>query len=62
MNLTVGKSEDIILIYNNMYKDSSYFLKRKYEKFGPLLEKFGKCNSVNSVNERENSKTEPSLL
>ena len=33
MNLTVGKSEDIILIYNNMYKDSSYFLKRKYEKF-----------------------------
>lgn len=62
MNLTVGKSEDIILIYNNMYKDSSYFLKRKYEKFGPLLEKFSKCNSVNSVNERENSKTEPSLL
>lgn len=45
-----------------MYKDSSYFLKRKYEKFGPLLEKFSKCNSVNSVNERENSKTEPSLL
>ncbi len=62
MNLTVGKSEDIILIYNNMYKDSSYFLKRKYEKFGPLLEKSNECNSVNSVNERENSKTEPSLL
>ena len=60
MNLTVGIISDIVTIYNNIYKDSSYFLKRKYDKFGPLLEKFNKYDSVNSVNERENSKTEPS--
>ena len=61
MSLTVGILQDIVSIYNNIYKDSSYFLKRKYDKFGPLLEKFNSSNSVNSVNERENSKTEPSL-
>ena len=61
MSLTVEILQDIVSIYNNIYKDSSYFLKRKYDKFGPLLEKFNSSNSVNSVNERENSKTEPSL-
>lgn len=61
MSLTVGILQDIVSIYNNIYKDSSYFLKRKYDKFGPLLEKFNSSNSVNSVNERGNSKTEPSL-
>ena len=62
MSLTVGKLEDIIMIYNNIYKNSSYFLKRKYDKFGPLLEKFNSKHSVNSVNEMEYSKTEPSPL
>lgn len=61
MNLTVGALPDIITIYTNMYKNSSYFLKRKYDKFGPLVEKFAKSNSVNSVNGMENQKTEPSL-
>lgn len=62
MSLTVGMLEDIITIYNNIYKNSSYFLKRKYDKFGPLLEKFNSKHSVNSVNEMEYSKTEPSLI
>lgn len=61
MNIIVGTQQDILKIYRNIYKDTSCFLHRKQEKFGPLLEKFSKCNSVNSVNERENSKTEPSL-
>ena len=43
-----------------LYKDSSYFLKRKYEKFCPLVEKFTRQDSVNSVKGRENHKTEPS--
>ena len=61
MNITVGTQKDILKIYQNIYKDTSCFLHRKQEKFGPLLEKFNMSNSVNSVNERENSKTEPSL-
>lgn len=61
MSLTVGTLPDIIAIYTNMYKNSSYFLKRKYDKFGPLVEKFTKYSSVNSVNGMENQKTEPSL-
>lgn len=60
-NIIVGRSEDIYKIYYNMYKDSSFCLQRKKDKFGPLVEKFTKCISVNSVNERENSKTEPSF-
>lgn len=59
-NIVVCRQQDILCIYNNMYKGSSFFLQRKKDKFGPLLEKFNKCNSVNSVNEMENSKTEPS--
>ena len=59
MSLTVGVLSDIIAIYTNMYKNSSYFLKRKYDKFGPLVEKFTESNSVNSVNRMENLKTEP---
>lgn len=39
-NIIVGKGEDIYTIYTNMYKDSSFFLTRKKEKFGPLVEKF----------------------
>ena len=62
MNITVETQKDILRIYQNMYKDTSCFLHRKQEKFGPLLEKFNMSNSVNSVNERENSKTEPSLI
>ena len=61
MSLTVGALSDIITIYNNIYKNSSYFLKRKYDKFGPLVEKFTENYSVNSVNGMENQKTEPSL-
>jgi hypothetical protein len=60
-NIYVTKGEHIYKIYCNLYKDSSFFLSRKKEKFGPLVEKFAKCNSVNSVNGRENQKTEPSL-
>lgn len=61
-NLVVCKGEDIYKIYCNLYKESPYFLTRKKEKFCPLLEKFNSCNSVNSVKEMDNYKTEPSLL
>ena len=44
-----------------MYKDSSCYLTRKHDKFGPLVKKFTSNHSVNSVNGRENQKTEPSL-
>lgn len=60
-NINITKGEDIYKIYCNLYKDSSFFLSRKKEKFGSLVEKFTKCNSVNSVKERENYQTEPSL-
>lgn len=30
----------VITYYSNMYKDSSYYLERKYDKFCPLVEKF----------------------
>lgn len=60
-NIIVGQAEDIYKIYCNMYKDSSCFLHRKHDKFGPIVEKFANSNSVNSVNEMENSKTEPNL-
>lgn len=61
-NIIVCKGEDIYKIYNNLYKDSSFFLTRKKEKFCPLLKKFNNSNSVNSVKEMENSKTEPSPI
>ena len=44
-----------------MYKNASYFLKRKYDKFGPLVEKFTRQNSVNSGNEETTSNPEPSF-
>lgn len=56
-----SKGEDIYKIYCNLYKESSFFLSRKKDKFCPLLKKFNKCNSVNSVKEMDNYKTEPSL-
>lgn len=61
INIIVGRQEDIYKIYSNMYKNSSCFLPRKHDKFGPLVEKFTSCNSVNSVNGMENQKTEPSF-
>lgn len=61
-DLDVSKFDKVYKIYCNMYKDSSYFLRRKYDKFGPLVEKFTKCRSVNSVNGMENQETEPSLI
>lgn len=57
--VTTGK--DIYTIYCNLYKNSPYFLNRKKEKFGPLVKKFTKCNSVNSINGMEYQKIEPSL-
>lgn len=52
--LTVGKLKDIIEVYNNMYKNATYFLDRKYVKFGPLVEKFTSKHSVNSGKEESN--------
>lgn len=58
----LGRLEEIYFIYTNIYKESSYFLKRKYDKFCPLVEKFTRKYSVNSVKEKDNYKTEPSQL
>jgi hypothetical protein len=59
--LIVQKSENVYKIYSNMYKNTSYFLRRKYDKFGPLVEKFTRQNSVNSGDEETTSNPEPSL-
>lgn len=50
-DLSVYKSEDVLKIYENIYSNAHYFLKRKEMKFGPLLKKFDKCNLVNSGKE-----------
>ena len=62
LNLVVGINNDVYKIYNNMYKNASYFLKRKHEKFGPIVKKFTIDNSVNSGNEGCASNPEPSLI
>lgn len=59
--LIVQRSENLYKIYNNMYKNASYFLKRKYDKFGPLVEKFTRQTSVNSGDEEKTSNPEPSF-
>ena len=50
-NLSIFKQIEIFNFYKLIYKDASYFLKRKYEKFGPLVEKFTKLVTVNSGKE-----------
>jgi len=57
----IYKQKDIYKFQNLIYKDASYFLKRKYEKFGPLVEKFTKLVTVNSGKEIATSNPEPSL-
>ena len=32
-NISIGRKEEIDYIYKNIYKESSYFLERKYDKF-----------------------------
>ncbi len=61
-NISIGRLAELYYIYTNIYKDSSYFLNRKYEKFWPLVEKFTSKHSVNSVKGMENHKTEPSPI
>ena len=36
--INILQKEDIITIFNNIYKDCSYFLKRKYDKFLPIIQ------------------------
>lgn len=60
-DLYVYKSEDILKIYENLYTNAHYFLKRKEEKFGSLLKKFNRQSLVNSGKEKCNSNPEPSL-
>lgn len=52
--ISIGKLSELYYIYQHLYKESSYYLKRKYDKFCPLVEKFTRENSVNSVKERGN--------
>lgn len=60
-DLYVYKSEDILKIYENLYLNAHYFLKRKEEKFGSLLKKFNRQSLVNSGKEKCDSNPEPSL-
>lgn len=50
----VMNQNDVYKIYQHIYKNPKYFLKRKYEKFCPLVEKFTNSSSVNSVKEEGN--------
>ena len=61
-DISLGRREEIQLIYTNIYKESSYFLHRKYEKFWQPTGKLVGQPSVNSVKGMDNHKTEPSLL
>lgn len=50
-DLYVYKTEDILTIYEHLYSNAHFFLKRKEMHFGPLLQKCGRCSLVNSGNE-----------
>lgn len=36
--INILQKQDIIAVFNNIYKDCSYFLKRKYDKFLPIIQ------------------------
>ena len=59
--LSINKQEFLYKIYLNMYQNATYFLKRKYEKFGSLVEKFISEHSVNSGKGISNHNPEPSF-
>lgn len=50
-DLYVYNTDDILKIYNNLYSNAHYFLRRKLIKFGPLLQKCRIENLVNSGKE-----------
>lgn len=50
-DLYVYNTNDVIKIYNNLYSNAHYFLKRKEMKFGPLLRKLNMESFVNSGKE-----------
>ena len=60
-NLSVNKSEDVLKMFYSLYHNAHYFLKRKYEKFGSLVEKFTSERSVNSGKGISNHNPEPSF-
>ena len=60
-DIFVHKSDDVLKIYNNLYQNAHFFLKRKELKFGSLLKKFNRQHLVNSREEMSNSNLEPSL-
>lgn len=59
-NLSVNVQEFVYKMWLNLYKNATYFLRRKYEKYGPVVKKFSTCNTVNSEEENSNSNSEPS--
>lgn len=59
--LNINKQEFLFKIYLNMYQNATYFLKRKYEKFGSLVKKFASEHSVNSGKGISNHNPEPSF-
>ena len=59
-DLYVYNTNDIIKIYNNLYSNAHFFLKRKEMKFGPLLRKLNMESLVNSG--KENATPIPSQV
>lgn len=46
--LSIHRQKQIVELYNLLYNDATIFLKRKKYRFGPLLEKFNRKNTLNS--------------
>ena len=61
-DISLGRKLELEILYANIYKESSYFLHRKYEKFWQPIGKPIGQPSVNSVKGMDNHKTEPSLI
>lgn len=59
-DLYVYNTNDVIKIYNNLYSNAHFFLKRKEMKFGPLLRKLNMESLVNSG--KENATPIPSQV
>lgn len=60
-DLLVYNTIDVLKIYENLYSNAHFFLKRKKEKFGPVIGKPITQHSVNSGKEKCNYNPEPSL-
>lgn len=59
-DIVVCSKNYLQIIFDNFYKNSHYFIKRKYNVWCPSFEKSNEQNSVNSVKGERTHQTEPS--